>query len=212
MLCWHKAPPFSVKVSAPPAPTPLEIPVCLWATLKFITTVVDRAQQVGHRAKSIASADHSDSQLTSLIRKTTVSTRSRIGLQLEDGSILSCYHHWDGYPGGLGAKLLAEYTSKEKVASLIDGGDISTIMSRRTWDGVGVDGEIVLYYAERGDTGVEPILADDDWEYIRQTADCGGEYAYFFNPETNKWSCFDRHTDTYIDLYKNASAKTPLAV
>ena len=31
-----------------------------------------------------------------------MSTNSRIGLRLEDGSILSVYHHWDGYPEWLG--------------------------------------------------------------------------------------------------------------
>ena len=27
-----------------------------------------------------------------------MATRSRIGIELKDGSILSAYHHWDGYP------------------------------------------------------------------------------------------------------------------
>ena len=29
-------------------------------------------------------------------------TRARIGLELKDGSVLSVYHHWDGYPEWLG--------------------------------------------------------------------------------------------------------------
>ena len=31
-----------------------------------------------------------------------MATRSRIGIELTDGSILSAYHHWDGYPQWLG--------------------------------------------------------------------------------------------------------------
>ena len=31
-----------------------------------------------------------------------MATRSRIGIELNDGSILSAYHHWDGYPQWLG--------------------------------------------------------------------------------------------------------------
>jgi hypothetical protein len=85
-------------------------------------------------------------------------------------------------------------------------------MSRRTWDGAETDTEIVLYYAERGDTGVEPIVADDDWDFISQTADCGGEYAYVFNPATSQWSCYDRLGADFINLYENDSTKTPLAV
>ena len=34
-----------------------------------------------------------------------MATRARIGLKLEDGSIISAYHHWDGYPEWLGVTL-----------------------------------------------------------------------------------------------------------
>ena len=34
-----------------------------------------------------------------------MSTRSRIGILREDGSILSAYHHYDGYPEWLGVTL-----------------------------------------------------------------------------------------------------------
>lgn len=135
-----------------------------------------------------------------------MSTRSRIGYQLDDGSILSVYHHWDGYPSGLGAKLIADYTTAEKVTDLIDGGDISTCMSRRTWDGVGTDDEVVLYYSERGDEGVEPIVATDENEFLQQTRQCDGEYAYVFNPLTSEWSCYDMHNAEYVNLH----AKQPV--
>ena len=35
----------------------------------------------------------------------TMATRSRIGIELQDGSILSAYHHYDGYPDFLGVAL-----------------------------------------------------------------------------------------------------------
>ena len=47
-----------------------------------------------------------------------MSTRSRIGIKLEDGSILSAYHHWDGYPEWLGRILKQHYNTNEKVAEL----------------------------------------------------------------------------------------------
>ena len=52
-----------------------------------------------------------------------MATRSRIGIQFS-GSVLSSYHHWDGYPEWLG-RILEAYNTKEKVADLIDGGDMS---------------------------------------------------------------------------------------
>jgi len=33
-----------------------------------------------------------------------MATRSRIGIQVND-SVVSVYHHWDGYPEGLGKYL-----------------------------------------------------------------------------------------------------------
>ena len=37
-----------------------------------------------------------------------MATRSRIGLRLKEDSILSVYHHWDGYPQWLGVTLAAD--------------------------------------------------------------------------------------------------------
>ena len=56
---------------------------------------------------------------------THMATRSRIGIELSDGSILSAYHHYDGYPSWLGRILNTQYRTKAQVASLIDGGDMS---------------------------------------------------------------------------------------
>ena len=71
-----------------------------------------------------------------------MSTRSRIGIELKDGSILSAYHHWDGYPQWLGRILNTHYNSKQKVADLIDGGDMSA-----AWG----DENRAEYYSERGE-------------------------------------------------------------
>ena len=51
-----------------------------------------------------------------------------IGLELSDGSILSVYHHYDGYPEWLGTKLNEHYTTKQSVSELIDGGDMSVCL------------------------------------------------------------------------------------
>ncbi len=56
-----------------------------------------------------------------------MSTRSRVGIIRKDGSIISVYVHSDGYPSGVGADLLAHYTTPEKIEALIALGDISYI-------------------------------------------------------------------------------------
>ena len=63
-----------------------------------------------------------------------MSTNARIGIKLEDGSILSAYHHWDGYPEWLGRILKQHYNTKEKVAELIDGGNMSSCWSDNVYD------------------------------------------------------------------------------
>ena len=50
-----------------------------------------------------------------------MSTRSRIGILLPDDSILSVYHHFDGYPEWLGVTLEEHFNTYEKASELIDG-------------------------------------------------------------------------------------------
>jgi hypothetical protein len=122
-------------------------------------------------------------------------------LLLDNGNILSVYHHWDGYPEALGAKLTKEYTTKDAVSDLIDGGDISTCMSRSNWDGQPTVDEFVLYYKDRGDLDVDPQLSDDEREFFALTRGCDGEYAYVFDPVTKVWSCYDMHGAVTVPLY-----------
>ena len=61
-------------------------------------------------------------------------TRARIGILLPDDSILSVYHHWDGYPEWLGVTLKEHYNTKEDIAKLIDGGNMSSCYSDNQYD------------------------------------------------------------------------------
>ena len=115
-----------------------------------------------------------------------MATRSRIGLQLKDGSILSVYHHWDGYPQWLGVTLEQKFNTFDKVAELIDGGDISCCDSDSDWDLNKVDNH-VQYYNDRGEK-TEPRLDLNEQDYLSN----GEEYAYIFEPN-GKWVCYDLH-------------------
>lgn len=56
-----------------------------------------------------------------------MATRSSIGIELETEEVLSIYCHWDGYPSHNGVILHEFYKDREKVMSLIELGDISTL-------------------------------------------------------------------------------------
>ena len=115
-------------------------------------------------------------------------TRSRIGIQLSDDSILSVYHHWDGYPTWLGKILTVEYNTKEKVSELIDGGDMSSCWSDKIWGEKLPEGTYAPeYYSARGED-CPPRLDNNIVEYLAN----GEEYAYIFNRES-EWVAFDRN-------------------
>jgi hypothetical protein len=106
-----------------------------------------------------------------------MATRSRIGIELSDGSILSAYHHWDGYPEWLGRILNTHYNSKELATELIDGGDMSTC-----WG----EDKAPEYYSARGED-CPPVLDASLEEYLSD----GEEYAYLFR--NDEWVCYDMH-------------------
>jgi hypothetical protein len=107
-----------------------------------------------------------------------MATRSRIGIQLADESILSVYHHWDGYPQWLGRILNTHYNTRQKVAELIDGGDMSTC-----WN----ESNEPEYYSARGED-CPPRLDANKYDYLAE----GEEYAYIYTLK-DEWVCYDRH-------------------
>ena len=104
-----------------------------------------------------------------------MATRSRIGIQLQDGSILSAYHHWDGYPSWLGRILETHYNTKEKVSALIDGGDMSTC-----WD----EDKQPEYYSYRGEN-CPPRYDQSVEDFLKK----GEEYSYIFR--NGEWICYN---------------------
>ena len=133
-----------------------------------------------------------------------MATRSRIGLQLADGNILSVYHHWDGYPQWLGVTLNNKFNTREKVAELIDGGDISCCDSDSDWNLNKVENH-VQYYNDRGDN-TEPRLDSNFDDYVKN----GEEYAYVFTLD-HVWECYaiDRnYDDDYNVVGVNVKAET----
>jgi len=127
-----------------------------------------------------------------------MATRSRIGIQLSDDSILSVYHHWDGYPSWLGRILRTHYNSRSKVEELIDGGDMSCAWTDDHFRNS--DGKIEKkaecgpqYYSERGED-CPPRLDASVVEYLDK--DNNEEYAYVYTRDS-EWKCFDMNAFDY---------------
>lgn len=116
-----------------------------------------------------------------------MATRSRIGVQLKDGSVLSVYCHWDGYPEWNGKKLKEHFNSYEQAAELIDGGDISSLWTDKDWEQKEMQSR-TLYYAERGETDTEPNLDNSFQAFISGVNDSWADYAYLF--ADGEWKCY----------------------
>ena len=104
-----------------------------------------------------------------------MATRSRIGIELKNGSVLSVYHHWDGYPEWLGRILTTHYNTRAKAAELIDGGDMSVC-----WN----DNNEPEYYSARGEN-CPPRHDADLNEYLCDSE----EYSYIFTKQ-GVWVCY----------------------
>jgi hypothetical protein len=121
-------------------------------------------------------------------------TRSRIGIQLADESILSAYHHWDGGPEWLGRILKTHYNSYEKASALIDGGDMSSCWTEDRWtvDRWGAYPTKAQeygpqYYSSRGED-CPPRLDANKYDYLAD----GEEYAYIYTLN-DEWVCYNRY-------------------
>ena len=123
-----------------------------------------------------------------------MSTRSRIGIQLSDGSILSSYHHYDGYPEWLGRILTTHYNAKSLAEELIDGGDMTSCWTDERWDDSGVKGVYgPQYYSARGED-IPPSLDNTLDEYLKDSED----YSYLYR--NGQWVCYDTKSwsETYL--------------
>lgn len=122
-----------------------------------------------------------------------MSTRSYIGIELDDGRIMGSYCHSDGYLTYNGAMLLDHYSDRAKVEKLISFGDMTALNENidpfpgceHNFDHR-QEGVTVFYGRDRGEKGTEPRIVDlkdinspDSWI----------EYCYVYGKD-GKWRYF----------------------
>tara|TARA_R100000231_G_scaffold40400_1_gene35244 strand:- start:605 stop:1186 length:582 start_codon:yes stop_codon:yes gene_type:complete len=128
-----------------------------------------------------------------------MSTRSRIGILYQDGTVESVYCHQDGYPEYTGYFLENFYTTTKLVEILLSKGDISNIATSYGWDlkkQTFNDKELLSLktYAQRGEKCFS-VIHDDVMDYLKY--DSCDEYKYLFSNGEKKyldcfhWLCFD---------------------
>ena len=128
-----------------------------------------------------------------------MATRARIGIELVNGDILTSYHHWDGYPAGLGFNLISHWDNQEKLASAIELGDAShwgkDIGSKTDFDcrDDNYYKQNIYYGRDRGETGVGPKVyasyAVFEKAFLRNTP-AGEEFAYVLRLD-GTWTMID---------------------
>ena len=102
-----------------------------------------------------------------------MATRSLIAVQNADGTFLSIYCHWDGYPRGVGVDLLNEHNSEQAARALMEHSDLSTLSP-------------LTSYRSKGETDVDAQVHDsmEDLQFV--AFDCGVDWIYLW---TTKWLC-----------------------
>ena len=126
-----------------------------------------------------------------------MATRARIGYVLKDDSIVSVYHHWDGYPEWLGNILNKHYNEDSKVRELIDGGNMSSCYTNTDDETGEIVEPHVNYYGgdDEAPRHFQTLSALTDY-------DCGEEFLYLWF--MNTWNCY-AYKKTYDDDYNTVS-------
>ena len=115
-----------------------------------------------------------------------MATRSRIGIERQDGIVESIYCHWDGYVENNGQLLSQHYNDVEKVEELISLGDISYLEERvkpegyqHTYD-TPEEGVVVAYHRDRGEEFRKPRVNYSVEYYWKSDFE---DYGYLFTKD-----------------------------
>ena len=131
-----------------------------------------------------------------------MATRARIGIELTDGSVITSYHHWDGYPAGLGFNLVSHWDDAETLLQAIRLGDASNWGKRIAPKGehsfnAPEDGVNVYYGRDRGESNVDAVPFADFADFEANWNMAGEEYAYCLRRD-GTWTMIERYADNAV--------------
>ena len=91
---------------------------------------------------------------------------------------ISIYHHFDGYPGGLGVTLFTKFNDYDKTLNILLGGDASSI-----------NGDTIIQYC--------PAYQDEDWDSTKpdltdEIPVANQDYQYYFDSEKWWFRCYEK--------------------
>jgi hypothetical protein len=127
-----------------------------------------------------------------------MSTRSNIGVRNTDGTIDYIYCHFDGYPKGVGEKLINHYQDMDEVNALMKLGDLSSLdkeIGQKHDFNDRVRGWCHAYGRDRGETNISVSTVSFDKFLANDYVD----YLYIFDGEF--WECYDSYYKNPINLY-----------
>lgn len=118
-----------------------------------------------------------------------MSTRSRIGYMLPDGTVKSVYCHSDGYIEsgvGVGHQLLTNYNSLAWAKKIVALNDLSSLQGKlappkgvkHTFDAP-APGVTKAYMRDRGEKDCEAVTSENEAAFL--AIDSGQEYSYLHN-------------------------------
>ena len=113
-----------------------------------------------------------------------MATRARIAFETQVGEIVSAYHHYDGYPAGLGYNLIKNYVGdRDKFMEAVMLGDASYWGSKVYPTGdhsfSKPEEDVNVYYGrDRGEKDVGYVTHSDFEDFAANYAMAGEEYAY----------------------------------
>lgn len=133
-----------------------------------------------------------------------MSTRSRIGIVEEDGTVKSIYCHYDGYPSCNGKILKESYSIPERIEKLMALGNISSLGDYLDENEVKgqTDKEVVCAYCRDYKEDYEsnaPKTSDsvDDFiDFVVKAVDY--EYVYLF--KDGKWNMAKWRSRDFVEL------------
>lgn len=134
-----------------------------------------------------------------------MATRARIAFETQVGEIVSAYHHWDGYPAGLGYNLVRNYIGdRDKFMEAVMLGDAShwgskVYPSTSEHSFNNAEDDVNVYYGrDRGEENIGTRTFTDIEDFAENYAIAGEEYAYVLRLD-GTLTMFDRYGETRIE-------------